>query len=277
MNKNLKQAIYSAVYRMLRPLVLTLLKQGVSFAEFSDLARRAYIDAATEDLALPDRKQSVSRVSVLTGINRKEIARLQKQPNPVDTGRPSDVNRAYRVVNGWLRDDQFQSDGHPYTLALDGMPAEGSAAKNFSDLVRRYGGDVPWRAVLDELQRMGLIEKNDKEVSLISEGFVPHVNLEEQFRIMGRASHDLLSTVEHNLSHTPSEARIQRTVAYGDIPLEAMASVRTRSREEAEDFLYRTNRWLSKTSTTPGPTGNKRYRAGIGIYYFEDELSEDEK
>ncbi len=270
---------------MLRPLVLTLLKQGVSYAEFSDLARRAYIDAATEDLPLPDRKQSISRVSVLTGINRKEIARLQKLPNPAETGRPTDVNRAYRVVNGWLRDDDYQTRGHPRVLALD-TPSRGTTHPySFSDLVRHYGGDVPWRAVLDELLRMGLAEKGDNEVRLLTEGFVPHANLEEQFRIMGRASRDLLSTMEHNLSYPPSEARIQRTVAYGDIPQEAMDLVRSRSKEEAEDFLYRTNRWLSNASTDcedgsvpkTSNTEGKRFRAGIGIYYFEDELSGDKK
>ncbi|OZG75309.1 hypothetical protein BTA51_02680 [Hahella sp. CCB-MM4] len=270
MNERLKQAIYSAVYRMLRPLVLTLLKQGVSYAEFSDLARRAYIDAAAEDLALPDRKQSISRVSVLTGINRKEIARLQKEPNPAETGQAADVNRAYRVVNGWLQDDRYQQDGQPATLQIEGD------SPSFSDLVRRYSGDVPWRAVLDELLRLGQVERQDNEVQLVTQGYIPQEDLEEKFQIMGRAASDIMATFGHNLSHTPPDTRVQRTVAYTNLPEDVMDIIRQRSKEEAEEFLQKTNKWLSRVdaqnTSDQEPTTSRNYRAGIGLYYFEEAL-----
>ncbi|WP_020405108.1 DUF6502 family protein [Hahella ganghwensis] len=272
MNERLKQAIYSAVYRMLRPLVLTLLKQGVSYAEFSDLARRAYIDAATEDLALPDRKQSVSRVSVLTGINRKEIARLQKEPNPAETGQAADVNRAYRVVNGWLQDSTFQKNGEPIPLHIEGE------SPSFSELVRRYSGDVPWRAVLDELLRLEQVEKQDNKVQLLTQGYIPQEDLEEKFRIMGRAAADIMATFDHNLSHTPPDTRVQRTVAYTNLSEDVMDIIRQRSKEETEKFLQNTNKWLSQvdskhTDNQDGEVSDtKQYRAGIGLYYFEEPI-----
>jgi hypothetical protein len=69
-------ALSSALMRLMRPLVRLLLRRGVSFKAFSDLVRWLYVDVAVEEFGINRRKQSVSRVSVVTGLNRKEVSRL---------------------------------------------------------------------------------------------------------------------------------------------------------------------------------------------------------
>ena len=80
MDKTGSQALSAALVRMLRPLVRLLLRRGVSFKAFSDLLRWLYVDVAIEEFGLSGRKQSVSRVSVVTGLTRKEVSRLINLP-----------------------------------------------------------------------------------------------------------------------------------------------------------------------------------------------------
>ena len=58
-----------------------------------------------------------------------------------------------RVVSGWVRDSRFlDSNGQPAVL-----PVEGNGV-SFNELVRHFSGDMPVRAVLDELDRVGVID-----------------------------------------------------------------------------------------------------------------------
>ena len=124
------------------------MRHGLACQQFIDLAKRAHDEAALEDFAVAGRKPSVSRAAVLTGLTRKDIQRLlaEKENSDADTGER--YNRAARVVAGWLRDGAFcDAAGEPLEIPFDG------AERSFATLVRRYSGDMPPRAVLDELVR----------------------------------------------------------------------------------------------------------------------------
>jgi hypothetical protein len=138
METKIAKAISAAVTNILRPLVRLLLRNGIPYRTFSDIAKRVYVDVATEEFSIPGRKQSKSRVSILTGLSRKEVLRVRRLPATDDLGAGARYNRAARVVAGWVRDRQFRDDsGNPAEL-----PFEGSAA-SFRKLVTTYSGDAP--------------------------------------------------------------------------------------------------------------------------------------
>src|SRR5512139_3152579 len=150
MEKKITKAIAAAVTTLLRPLVRLLLRNGISYRTFSDIAKRVYVTVAAEEFGIPGRKQSKSRISILTGLSRKEVLRVSRLPSPDDLGAVERYNRAARVVGGWVRDPRFNpGSGQPMDLPFDG---EGTC---FGELVRIYSGDAPSRAVLDELLRVG--------------------------------------------------------------------------------------------------------------------------
>src|SRR5512145_1837409 len=146
----LSSALNQAVVRVLRALIRVLVRHGLPLPAFVELAKRAYVEVALTDFAIPGRKPSVSRAALLTGLTRKEVQRLVEGQGPgaAETALPE--NRAARVVAGWVRDADFHwPDGEPAPLRFDGVEP------TFSTLVRRHSGDVPPRAVLDELLRVG--------------------------------------------------------------------------------------------------------------------------
>lgn len=270
MNPKKDQKLFSSVFKLLRPLVKLLLRNGVPFNVFSDMARHAYVDVATKEFTLPDRKQTLSRVSVLTGINRKDIAKLHKRPHPLENDVISHLNRASRVVNAWLTDSQFQD----VNALPNPLPIEGDGA-SFSELVRLYSGDVTVGAVLDELLRIKAILVTDDEiVHLQTQAYVPEDDMEEKLRIFGTAAADLLNTLTHNLDPKTLQKRVQRSVFYSNIPQESLPQIRARSNEEVQKMLVHMNQWLSEYDRDVNKEikGSGQARAGIGIYYFEDTI-----
>ncbi|MGI9303635.1 MAG: DUF6502 family protein, partial [Gammaproteobacteria bacterium] len=130
-----------------------LLRQGVSFSAFTDVAKRIYVEVAETDFPVEGRQQSASRISVLTGVHRREVARLKKLPPVEEEAVSENANRAVRVISGWLRDERYHdTKGDP-----DSLPLEGD--RSFGELVKQYSGDIPLRAVADELLRVGAVER----------------------------------------------------------------------------------------------------------------------
>jgi hypothetical protein len=138
------------VWKLLRPLVRILLRSGMPYGVFADLAKRAYVDVASEEFRIPERRQTVSRVAVITGLSRKEVARVRDLASAEASVAAERCNRAARVIGGWLRDARFlDGSGEPLPLAMEGEGA------TFSLLVKEFSGDVPAGAVLDELLHVG--------------------------------------------------------------------------------------------------------------------------
>ena len=104
--KHLK-ALSTAAIRLLRPLVRILIRNGVSYGTFADLAKWLYVDVATKEFGIKGRKQSTSRVSVITGLSRKEVMRVRQLERPDDRATTEGYNRAARVIAGWRRESDF--------------------------------------------------------------------------------------------------------------------------------------------------------------------------
>jgi len=208
-----QRALRLAVQQLLRPLCRLLLRHAVSFSAFEELARRAYVDVALKEFGIPGKRPTASRVAVLTGLTRKEVHRLLVTPSDDISDEAERYNRAAQVLTGWARDPDFlEPNGAPRALDADG-PA------GFAALVKRYSGDMPVRAVLDELVRVGAVERRpDGHLQLAARGFVPRHSAVDKLGILGRDVADLISTIDHNLQHGETDPRFQRKVMYSAIP-----------------------------------------------------------
>ena len=271
MTHKVTKALSAAILRMLRPLVRLLLRHGISYGTFADLAKWVYVDVADKEFNVPGRKQTVSRVSVITGLSRKEVARIQSIETPDDEAVVQQYNRAARVISGWLRDERFSNaDGVPAVLPLEGDDS-------FASLVKDYSGDMPARAILDELVRVKAIELTDHSVKLLTHGYVPADGEEEKLHILGTDVALLINTIDHNLENTESKPHFQRKVAYDNLPEEFLPQLRELSGDKAQALLEELDRHLVKHDRDSNPEikGSGRKRAGLGIYYFEEDVSEE--
>ncbi len=271
MSERVKQALSRAVRKLLGPLVRILLRNGVPFGVFVELARRVYVDVAWREFGLPGRRQTVSRTSTITGLTRKDVTRVLNEP---DGKTPPDVeryNRAARVLTGWLRDRAYQGENGRRSLAFEGTD------DSFSGLVRKYSGDVTARAVLDELLRVGAVKKlKDGRIKLVARGYVPYADDEQKVSILGQDAADLISTIDHNLTSDPADAFFQRKVAYDNLVGEALAETRNISRDEAQKLLEKLDSVMARydRDAQPNLEGSGRKRAVLGVYYLEEDLDD---
>lgn len=268
------EILYVAILKLLHPLVRILLRNNVPFRTFSDLAKRVYVDVATEEFSISGRKQTDSRVSVITGLTRKEVHRIKKLPEPYDGSVTERYHRAARVISGWVRDSEFLNiSGEPTDLPLEGEEA------TFSALVKKFSGDMPARAVLDELLRVSCVTRLENgHIHLKTRAYIQGTEESEKLDILGTDVRDLIATIDHNLT-VQKTSYFQRKVEYDNLPEEAMEKLRVLSVEQGQYLLEGLDRWMAQhdRDTNPAVKGIGRKRAGLGIYYFEEDLVKGEK
>jgi len=264
----LTQALGTALARLLRPLVRLMLRHSFSYSAFESVAKRVYAECAMQDFALPGRKPSASRAAILTGLTRKEINTLLTEPWSGAKADGTHYNRAARVLTAWVREARFNDiDGTPRALPMEG-------ADGFSELVRLHGGDVPTRAVLDELVRLGSVRlRDDGSVDLVQRGFVPNENRVAKISFLGTEVADLVETITFNIEQpNPQAARFQRRVMHTGIPPRALPAFRALSGKQAQKVLEGLDAWLADhdLSGVPEEDRGATARVGVGIYYFEE-------
>ena len=239
------------------------------------------MDVAYEHFGIEGRKLTYARVAVLTGLNRKEVVRLSALRG--DAGRLArpTPNRAQRVINGWLSDDEFLTgSGTPLALPLQGERG------SFAALVSRYSGDITLGAILDELLRVGLVSRDAQGgVRLERLGYVPAEDELEKVHVMATCAADLLGTAAHNIERGDADPKFQRQLVYPDLPPEVVREFRERSAALSGEYLQELNRLLSglrdrARRDASADDGNAPHRpgrrVGLGIYYFDEELGDDE-
>ncbi len=264
------QTLSEAVKRLLRPLIRVLLRNGMSFTAFSDLAKQVYVEVGMQEFGIPGKKQTISRISILSGLSRKEVQRVVGQGGPANAETQERYNRAARVIAGWVRDRDFtDATGNPAALSQE------NGSISFSQLVKRYSGDVPARAMLDELLRVGAVERlDDDRIRLLSRAYIPRTSDLDKIEILGVDVSDLIYTLDHNLQRGAADPFFQRKVMYDNLPAEAIGEFRALSTVQAQALLEKLDQWLSKhdRDVNSSVTGVGRMRAGIGIYYFEQDM-----
>jgi hypothetical protein len=274
MNEKHQKPLVAAILKLLRPLARILLRNGVSFSTFSDLAKWTYVDIATQEFGIEGRKQSTSRVSVITGLSRREVMRVRKLPKPDVTASTERHNRAARVIAAWRRESGFlDAEGKPALLPMDGRGA------TFSELVKRFSGNVPPRAILDELIHVGAVERReDGKICLLARAYIPKGIDAHKLNILGTDVQNLISTIDHNLKPETTDPLFQRKVSYDSLPDEVLPKFRKLFANRAQVLLESADRWLAQCDrdVTPTVKGVGSNRAGFGIFFFEESNSEEE-
>ncbi len=269
------QALSVAILHLLRPLARILLRNQVSHRTFAELAKQVYVEVANAEFGITGKKQTISRVAILTGLTRKEVQRLLAEPTNAEAATTEEYHRASRVITGWVRDPDFgDGKGHPHPLRMDGKRA------SFSELVKRYSGDIPVRAMLDELVRVGAAKQlKDGRICLLARGYVPQKGPVEKLKVLGSDTADLIATIDHNVYHKPTKPRFQRKVMYDNVPIEAAKEFRILAAAQGQELLEVLDRWLSHRDrdVNPATKGTGKMRVGLGVYHFEERLDSDQE
>lgn len=268
-----RKGLLRAFRKLMLPLVRMLVRNGVSHGELNEVLKNVFVEVADDEFAISGRKPSQSRVAILTGLSRKEVA---KQKAFLDNGDEIDVssnlNRVIRVLEGWHTDSDFTG---PYGMPIE-VPFETNAGPSFCELVRRHSGDMSPRAMLDELLRVGAVESlPNGSLRVLTRAYIPETLHPDALERFGEVVHNFVATIEFNMRKAaPGAGRFERIV-FSDpgLPAYLLPAFDRVLREKGQQFLVELDNWLSAqeraTASAPGQAGS--VKTGVGIYHFIEE------
>jgi uncharacterized protein DUF6502 len=259
--KELESHLIRATRRILRPLVRILLRNGITAIAFQEVARKVFVDVAHDEFGIDGKPQTLARVSVVTGLNRKEVARLYKLEDLADDDRIW-WNRAGTVLAGWMSDEAFQSKaGYPLDLAFAGE------SPNFTDLVKKYSGDMYPRSVADELLRLGAIEEVNGGYRMTHRGYAPDADATAMVDILGMDAAEFIETIDHNIQVAADDKLMQVKVLANNLPAKHLNAFNKHSKRVSMSALEEIVHWLNQHDAGKDQTGSDaRYAVGIGMF-----------
>ncbi|MDH5454581.1 MAG: DUF6502 family protein [Gammaproteobacteria bacterium] len=264
-----KHVIKSCRY-LLMPVVRFVMRHGVTIAEFGELTKDAFVQVARQDYGIDGRPTNNARVAMLTGLSRREVAKVRDRLLEGDLpAEDSRGNRISRILTGWHIDTEFtDKDGQPKVL-----PATGSKG-SWPSLLKRYAGDLPHGAIRKEMQQRALIEEQgDGSLRVLKRDYVFSGLDPESVNQLGIALHDHAATLEHNLNENhQATPRFERMADNASIKPSAYKAFQKLVEQRGLSFLEEMDGWLSEHEhDTKTDSAARTVRLGVGVYLIYDD------
>ena len=268
-------ALKDALLALLRPLVRYLIGRGWTYPQLCELLKTAYVAEAEQHYGqgLPAAHVTDSRITLLTGIHRKDVKRLRGELSATASMPPlrEEASLSVRVVSHWLGDPAYLDEqGRPLSLPFR---AAGGAA-SFERLARELKADMRARSILDELLRTRVVSESAAgEVSLLRHGYVSALP-EDKLAFLGANVGDHLLSALYNLEHAETPF-FERAVYYDALPAEDLQRVLPAMLGWSDELLRRTNDQLMPLDRegVAQPAQPLR-RMRLGVYYYEEEAGQ---
>lgn len=270
LNTSHDSAIFRALERAIKPLVRLMLARGITYVTFTDWLKRIYVETAVQDFSLPNKAINDSRVSILTGVHRKDVKRLRERlretlSDPSSDATPSNINLGSQLVSAWLSLPNYSENN--VAKPIPRLKKQG-ADVSFEALAETVTKDVRARALLDELERLGaIVIDEDDMVSLMTEAFIPAKGEEERTFYLGLGVGDHTSAAVSNVLDA-KPAYFDRVLHYNHLSTESIQAIEALSKEHSSKLLQLINTEASQLST-PNQNGDSK-RFSLGVYFYHE-------
>jgi hypothetical protein len=267
-------SLLKAARRLLRPLVGLMMRSGVTFPVLADALRHLFVEVASSDILTDAKARTDSRISLLTGIHRKDIKRLRDVPADNDAA-PEVVTLASQIIARWVGSAPFTGpDGCPLDLIRTTRGRTGEAS--FDALVESVTTDIRPRAVLETLLSHGIVTVLEQDrIHLNADAFIPRPGGEEQLFYFARNLHDHVAAAVHNIAAAGTAPFMDRSVHYDCLTPSQARALDAFARSLAMRALLAVNRRALELTEAPDPEAvANSWRVNFGVYVFnEDEQS----
>ena len=269
MQKSPRDQLLDSYRRILRPLIRILVRAGVRYDEVLELLRRVYVDTAVRDGLGDGVPLTRSRVSISTGVPRRDVDRfIDKEDESPPMGK-SMTRTLMEVLHRWHTDPQFVG---PYGIPLE-LEMGGPKGKSFRELVSFVNPLVNPKDALDELIRLrAVVWSGDTHFRAVSRALIPVEEMSPaQLELFANALTRLADTVQFNLDPKNTSKRLEQAVISDHgLPREIVPVFEKYVRERAMELLVEIDNWLSPYSTKESPHSEPAERIGISVFQFVD-------
>lgn len=263
-------AVVTALRKILRPLVKFMVANQITYPYLINLLKSVYVDVAEKDFPVAGKKQTDSRINLLTGVHRKDVKRLRAEEDIPET-RPVNISIGSQIIARWVGDKNLQNpDGSPRILPL--QDDDEFSQRSFEGLVSNVAkGDIRPRVVLDELMRLDMVELDpDHRVILKTKAFTPDKGQAEKLYFFGKNIHDHLSAGVHNLGGG-KPPHFDRSVYYDELSPASIAELTELANKLGMEALMKVNERALALQTADRQAPDNHYRMNFGIFNFNQE------
>ena len=245
---------------LLRPALRVAMRKGIGANEVFDSVKRELVALAASELAKQGEKVTISRLSVMSGVNRKEVTRIYRNLDEDDEAATSIITR---VIGQWEHDPRFlTSAGKPKVLKYSGENSE------FGELVQTVSTDVGQATVLFELCRIGAAEVSTRGIKLAKPSHDLDEDPERVLDLLSRDTDTLVTVVEDNLYRTPDPRHPHSRTEYDNIFESDLPQVRNWLSRESALFHQRVRQFLAKHDKDLNPERDEQAGARVVLGSF---------
>ena len=269
MAHTVKDHLRGALALMFKPLVRLLVSQGLTHAEFSEVAKEVYVEVAIRHFE-PSERVNKSRIAVLTGLTRKEVK------NVIDRAIESSAlektkSRPSRVLSGWYEDPKFTG---PYGIPLE-LPYESQTEEqaSFTELVKTYSGDMAPRQMLNEMLRSGSVVEIEGMYKAVSRLYEPTALSPELIQRLGDIGYRFFSTAALNITKEGQGTGYFERAVYaneGCTP-SVIEKFDEHIKTKGQAFLEELDIWFSANEHQNEPTESRQGTGLFMVHYVEDQ------
>jgi hypothetical protein len=275
MQDSVQRQISGAFLVVLRPIARILLRFGIGFREFAEIAKTAFVDVASSDFGIRGRPTNISRVAVMTGLTRKEVKRIRDKIESGEDKLSVRTTPLCEVLHKWHAEEEFLDKvGRPAVLPFSGTDS------SFSNLVRKFGGDIPPGAMRTELKRVGAIQEDEQgNLYVVRRSVTPSGQHDNLVAALAHSAYPLLSTIAHNVCTDDNDERWAQFTAFTQsVKLTDVPRVRRISFDRLVDITESFDDLFIAYESLNGAEAvtDDRNTLAVGVFYFEESTGDQD-
>lgn len=262
-----QEIIKRCLYLVIMPIARFCIRHSIKLPEAYEILKSALVNAAKEDLSSRSETINASRINIMTGVHRADIARIK-----LEGIKTNSTDYITRVITQWQHNKQFNtSAGKPRTLEVTGKQSE------FVELVSSVSKDLNPYTILFELERVGAIKRTTHGIKLVTREYVPREDLVAGFELLESDSNNLILTLEENITKNPKPLNHHLCTSFDKIPSEHLLEVRQWLIREGAKFHDKVRAYLVKHDADMTPTLNKHKSFGKIMFASFSRVVDDKK
>lgn len=232
---------------LISPIASFCVRRSIRLPEVLDMFKRCLVDAARHQLEAEGTAPTAAKISVLTGVHRKDIRLfIEESPSRSD---PLQKHPLVRLLSFWTTDPEFFDNerGAPRLLP------EGDKFGSVGALVRRVTGDANPYSLLYTLERSGLVRRGkDGSFELIKYAF--SVTGEEGWEMLVELVSDAIECLEHNVTTPADDRNLHLKTVFDNVPARFAPLLRKELRERGKKFQGEIRSLLSQYDRDMNPS-----------------------
>ncbi len=256
-----------ALRRILRPIVRLMIRSGIRYDEFVDVARGAYVESAIRDVDTDAPRPTRDQVAWMTGIQRDLVDHYIDNDEQCSASTSIATHFATEVLHKWHTDHRYLGpSGGP--LELDFSAAAGPS---FESLVAEVDSQSNPDLILEELLgTRSVVRSGNNRVRAVSRFSIWPNDWQQRIEGFGTTLAHMIETFEHNIASTSTEnKRLERTVSTDrQISGEILTGFHAFARERGDQLLIDLDDWLGERAYEIANEVGPRLQIGVNIFFY---------